>query len=105
MMAHIEDIVAEVTNQINEYVRNEMELVNNAGRAGLDPRVGRFWINDECIITTNIRTMDYYGGFEWVEESDIVGEYKIYYGHDQRVRNHIDQYFDGESDVPSKVEE
>ena len=105
MMTHIEDIVAEVTNQIEQYVRNDMELVSDAARAGLDPRVGRFWINDECIITTNIRTMDYYGGFEYVEESDIVGEYKIYYGYDQRVRDHIDQYLDGEDNVPSQVEE
>ena len=54
-----------------------------ADHIGLDPRAGYVYVDleDECIITKgNHRSLDYYGGFEYVPADNIteLGDYKIY---------------------------
>ncbi len=62
----------------------------DARKAGLDTRgfAGIFY-NEDCIVVEahGKRSLEYYGGFEYVSEDDTgdLGGYKVYYRNDSRV--------------------
>lgn len=79
---------------------NELPRVN-ASKIGLDTRAGYVYVDteNELIIAKNnyIRSLDYYGGFEYVDDDAVTefGDYKIYGTmHDRRVLNAIDFYLE-----------
>ena len=107
-------ILDKCNDMISTHIENTMERVPKlmtsdykADRAlfskiGLDPRVGVIYISREAIAAP-LRcrgTLDYYGGFEYVDKADIItiGDYVIYLASDEdsRVREHIANYY-GES--------
>lgn len=69
---------------------------------GLDSRCGydNFFVSDNCIVVygDDDRLLQYYGGFEYVDRGYRfeVGDYVIYMADDERVREHIDQFFENE---------
>jgi hypothetical protein len=71
---------------------------------GLDPRCGgKLYVCLGFIACSNndIRSLDYYGGFEYVapEYRAQVGEYTFFSADDERVQDHIAAYYnDGEED-------
>lgn len=94
----IEDATTKFTNALEDLPRVK------AAQVGLDSRAGRFYVdtdNNLIIVsgTSYIRALDYYGGFEYVEEEAVTtfGEYKIYDGsYSERVANAIDFYLENE---------
>lgn len=90
---------------INESIRYrtaEMERVNPT-TLGLDQRSAyRVWISDECIIVdaADDRSMQYYGGFEYVDKEYrvAIGDYVIYLADDGRVSGCIEQFNDPEEE-------
>lgn len=94
-------VVYELMNEINARVE---ELIDTEFREvkpeelGLDLRVGiRLFINEDFIVArkSNRRSLDYYGGFEYVDEEhvSVLGDYVFYSADDERVQNHLDEFF------------
>jgi hypothetical protein len=83
-----------VDNFISELKSIEQDQRTHEGM-GLDPRaLYNGWYNDDClvILARNRRTLDYYGGFEYIEEEHVscFGDYVIYSGEHSRVSEVLD---------------
>ena len=64
---------------------------------GLDKRAGwKLYVTSDAIITPKggDRTLQYYGGFEYVEKScrQEAGDYIFYFNEDSRVADHLEMY-------------
>ena len=100
-MENILDFVDDVNDRMRRLV-NEMDYAP-ADELGLDRRAGyRLHVNEDCIVVDkdSDRTLQYYGGFEYVDKEYRIemGDYVIYLGDDDRVRSHIDTYYEVEED-------
>lgn len=86
-------IIEAVSDQVFSHVQDNMKQVK-AAELGLDPRCGRLYIDDECIAVdaSNDRTLQYYGGFEYVDKDyrTEIGGYVFYSREDDRVAEHMD---------------
>jgi hypothetical protein len=97
---------------INESIlfrTEEMEYVSPT-KLGLDQRSAcRVWVSDECIIVDagDDRSMQYYGGFEYVDSQYrvAVGDYVIYLADDGRVSRCIDCFIDVDEDEEEAEED
>lgn len=68
-------------------IKNQMELVK-AQDVGLDSRCGKMFIcQDGILVEGDTKLIDYYGGFEYINENDkmIIGEYTFYLNQNERV--------------------
>jgi hypothetical protein len=97
-MSAVRDVVEESLGKFEDEL-NDLPRVS-ASKLGLDPRAGRVWVDEvggQIIVNNmNRRSMDYYGGFEYVSEDAIsgFGDYTIYtdmYG-DSRVGEALDMF-------------
>ena len=103
------DFCEQMTQMANRFVSQMSEV--QARDLGLDPR--SFWgyaFVDEtaiAVIKDQARTLDYYGGFEYVDKDyrREVGDYVFYLAEDERVREHIDRFLvkDEEYEADSEV--
>lgn len=96
---YIADLLDSVNEQMDLFV-STMDSVK-AKELGLDSRAGYdLWVNKDCIVTTlgSDNSLQYYGGFEYVDKEfrAQVGDWVIYMADDERVREHIEQYFERE---------
>lgn len=70
-----------------------------AEQLGLDPRSfwGYAYVDESAIVVIKeqTRSLDYYGGFEYVDADyrREVGDYVFYLAEDPRVRRHLDRIF------------
>jgi len=93
MAEYIMDIMDEANSKMAERLA---ELPKIKGEdVGLDNRSGRFWIDtEESLIITRVgSSIEYYGGFEYVDSEDktIFGDYVVYHNGD-RVEDAIAYY-------------
>ena len=70
--------------------------VCTAAELGLDPRAyygTLYYSRDGIAIKGNTRSLDYYGGFEYVEGDDRkeIGSWTVYLSSSERVRRHLEQ--------------
>lgn len=77
----------------------------SANEIGLDIRCGKLLISDEWIGVHSGRAnrqLQYYGGFEYVDEEDVfvVGSYTFYSSESSRVQGHIDRWLNVEEPAP-----
>lgn len=79
--------------ELSDTVVREAECVN-AALAGLDQRCGRIYIGEDFIASLDTRTLDYYGGFEYIDREHIltVGDLKIYSNESERVADALEAY-------------
>ena len=87
------DMIDAVNEVVERNIRNNFTQVP-ASDLGLDLRCGRVLIDlvDEVIAVPNhnIRTLDYYGGFEYITEGDgriTVGDYTFFTSDNERVND------------------
>lgn len=104
-MPSIYDVVDSVNLQVKELIDSMTEV--KAEQLGLDPRAGwRLYVTKECIavLKRNDRTLQYYGGFEYVEADSRfeLGDYVFYMETDDRVHEHLARYYD---DLEEREEE
>lgn len=91
---NFENLIDYVNELAELYVNDNMEQLN-ASDLGLDIRAGySLWVNHDCIAvrTHNAKALDYYGGFEYVNETYTLGEYKFYSAESDRVQDCIDEW-------------
>lgn len=90
-----------IKNLMNEMVE---QLIDDEFRSvkpkevGLDVRTTyELFINEDYIAIRkdNRRSLDYYGGFEYVDEEHVtvLGDYVFYSADDERVQDHLDEFF------------
>ena len=96
------ELVNKIEDISDAYVQNTNVIEANSGELGLDTRAcySLFLHEDgDWIALTNSRrrSMDYYGGFEYVDPNCIVqfGNYTFYLNDCSRVQDAIDCYFNG----------
>jgi hypothetical protein len=89
-------MLCEVNDTVTEYVNDNLEQIR-ADKAGLDARCGRIWVCLDCIAVEkgNDRTLDYYGGFEYVDKEyrTNLGDWVFYSAEDERVAGHLAEYY------------
>jgi len=95
------ELIDNISELTDNFIGN-MELVP-ANRLGLDPRCGKLFVSPDCIgvYKGNDRTLQYYGGFEYVdiEYRHEMGDYVFYSAEDNRVRDHLEQYLNRMEEV------
>ena len=96
------DVMDEITYGVERFVAG-MERVS-ADKLGLDIRCGRVYIdrNERVIVSDNVRSLDYYGGFEYIKEGEgrtTLGDYAIYNGADR-----VEDCFDRLEEVEEEAE-
>jgi hypothetical protein len=88
------ELIDEVTELTDNYVA-QMWLVDS-NQLGLDHRCGKLFANADCIAVYkgNDRTLQYYGGFEYVnlDFRYEMGDYVFYSSEDNRVQVHLEKY-------------
>ena len=96
------DFCEEMTEKARRFTAQMTEVT--ATQLGLDSRAfwGYAFVDDSAIVVIKeqTRTLDYYGGFEYVDKEyrREVGDYVFYLAEDDRVRRHIDRYFGREEE-------
>ena len=90
----------DIDDKVFELINTEM-VETGPDKLGLDYRAGYKFFVEENIIAVHIerdRNLQYYGGFEYVDSvyRRVYGDYVFYFGEDDRVRGHLDRYFDDE---------
>lgn len=63
----------------------------------------RLYVDEEYIAVKkghDLRTLRYYGGFEYVHESYVqeIGDYVFFHSEDERICDHLAQYFQSQED-------
>ncbi len=87
------DMLDAINEVVERNIRANFECVSG-NDVGLDMRVGRLYINvqDRVIASDNQRSLEYYGGFEYIDKDMVttVGDWTFYQG--DRVDDCIDNY-------------
>ena len=92
-------MIWEINDFSDEYIEAKTKRVH-AEDLGLDARVGTPYVGEDFIAVRanreNQRMIEYYGGFEYVDEEDIrhFGNYKIYLNSSNRVAEHLERLKD-----------
>jgi DNA-binding transcriptional ArsR family regulator len=94
--------IYEAIAESKEMTENVISSMNQATSEdlGLDPRSSyqKLYVSEDCIAVEcrEDRTLQYYGGFEYVDKEYRVemGDYVFYLAEDERVGGHISDYFE-----------
>ena len=96
-MSALRELLSEMNSKVEGLIDEEFREVTPK-EIGLDTRAGyRLFINEDYIAVSrgNRRILDYYGGFEYVDEEHItvLGDMVFYSSDDERVQGHLDEFF------------
>lgn len=90
---NLQNLEAQVEELVENMLKENTKKVS-ADKANLDPRCGNIFIGKDFVATHkyNNRPLRYYGGFEYVDDENIVhmGEYVIYKDNCERVYDAIE---------------
>jgi hypothetical protein len=86
-----------MNEMVEQLIDDEFRSVKPT-EVGLDSRAAsEVFINEDniAIRKSNRRSLDYYGGFEYVDEEHVtvLGDYIFYSSDDERVQGHLDEFF------------
>ena len=101
-MSMLYNLMNEINGKVEELIDEEFRLVKPED-IGLESRAGyNLFINEDYIAVSksNRRSLDYYGGFEYVDEEHVtvLGDYVFYSADDERVQGHLDNVFNPEKE-------
>ena len=96
-MSEMHTIMNVMNGMVENFIDDKFRLVTPK-EIGLDGRSSyQLFINEDYIAVSkgNRRTLDYYGGFEYVDEEHVtvLGHYVFYSSDDERVQGHLDEFF------------
>lgn len=90
---NLQNLEAQVEELVENMLKENAKLVS-ASLLNLDARCGNVYVGSDFIAVKSYsnRSIRYYGGFEYVDDSDIVhmGEYVIYKDNSERVYDAIE---------------
>jgi hypothetical protein len=98
---NVYSLIDEVNELAETFIKGLDEV--RAKDIGLDPRAGgRLYISEDVIVVSkhSDRSLQYYGGFEYVDQEyrSEIGDYVFYTADDDRVRNHIESYYESQDE-------
>jgi len=85
------DLLDEVQDQVERQVAGMRRVTAN--ELGLDPRCGRAYVDEDCIVVEGDgSSINYYGGFEYIDSEDVrkLGDYTVYLATAERVREALE---------------
>jgi hypothetical protein len=92
------DMIESVNETVKAYIRTMTEV--KAEELGLDSRCGHLRVSTDSIAVPKNRdnTLQYYGGFEYVDKDHRteVGDWVFYFDEDNRVSEHLYTYVGNE---------
>ena len=96
---NLNDAIEESRIAAEEVINNMTQI--KPEQCGLDNRAGyRLWIDEDAIAVArrNDNTLQYYGGFEYVDKENRVelGDYVFYLREEERIYDHIGQWEDND---------
>ncbi len=100
-MQNIDDLRDEIDSRVEEIIDSYQEAIPED--LGLDRRSAyRLYVNEDYIAVSSgdRRTLDYYGGFEYVDSDCVftLGNYTFYGRNDSRVEGHLNTFFEKETE-------
>ena len=88
----------QIDNLIDQYLEDSDAVRVSAEAVGLDSRAGYVFVSTEegwiAAVAGNVRSLEYYGGFEYVDDKLSVGEMTFYSSDSSRVADAIEYYND-----------
>lgn len=93
----VEGIIWEIADFTNTFIEERTEKVSSED-LGLDNRIPKLRVGDNFIAVSlngyDQKQLEYYGGFEYVDEEDIkyMGDYKFYFDSSDRVDCVLSKY-------------
>ena len=88
----------QIDNLIDQYLEDSDAVRVSAEAVGLDSRAGYVFVSTEegwiAAVAGNVRSLEYYGGFEYVDDKLSVGEMTFYSSDSRRVADAIEYYND-----------
>ena len=88
----------QIDNLIDQYLEDSDAVRVSAEALGLDYRAGYVFVSTEegwiAAVAGNVRSLEYYGGFEYVDDKLSVGEMTFYSSDSSRVADAIEYYND-----------
>ena len=96
-MANLYTIKQVLNEMVEQLIDDEFRIVKSL-EVGLDNRSAyQLFINEDYIAVrkSDRRSLDYYGGFEYVDEEHVtvLGDMVFYSADDERVQDHLDEFF------------
>ena len=92
---NVGEFLYDLEDQVDQMVRDFREV--SAEEGGLDYRAGRVYVTKTHVIAHggNVRTMNYYGGFEYVSKecTYVVGDFTFWSAEDKRVQEFIEYVY------------
>ena len=90
------ELQEQIDNLIDQYLEDSDAVRVSAEAVGLDHRAGYVFISTEegWIASRNTRSLEYYGGFEYVDDKLAIGEMTFYSSDSSRVADAIEYYND-----------
>ncbi len=92
----IEGLIWEINDFSDTFIEQNTKKIHSKD-LGMDERVGNIYVGDSFIAVPlnghSQKMLEYYGGFEYVDEEDIryLGNYKIYLNSCNRVASHLER--------------
>ena len=88
----------QIDNLIDQYLEDSEAVRVSAEAVGLDHRAGYVFVSTEegwiAAVAGNVRSLEYYGGFEYVDDKLSIGEMTFYSSDSSRVADAIEYYND-----------
>ena len=88
----------QIDNLIDQYLEDSDAVRVSAEAVGLDRRAGYVFVSTEegwiAAVAGNVRSLEYYGGFEYVDDKLTIGEMTFYSSDSSRVADAIEYYND-----------
>ena len=104
----LHEIISKLEDLVNDIFHENETIDVYADRLGLDRRAGRVTISKDggFIAATNNRSLEYYGGFEYIDSDDkiSIGEWTFYFDTSSRVERALACYFDNLEEDKEEIE-
>ena len=86
----------QIDNLIDQYLEDSDAVRVSAEAVGLDHRAGYVFVSTEegwiAAVAGNVRSLEYYGGFEYVDDKLPIGEMTFYSSDSSRVADALEYY-------------
>ena len=91
------ELEEQVEELLEKYMKSAEAVRVSASKVGLDIRAGSVYVSVEenwIAVRGGTRTIDYYGGFEYIDpdERKTIGDYTFYEGDNDRVQDCLEYY-------------
>ena len=91
----------QITKMVDQYFEDSGAARVSAEDIGLDSRAGYVFVSTEerwiAAVAGNVRSLEYYGGFEYVDDKLSIDEITFYSGDDSRVTDALEYYIENQN--------